>query len=1124
MCTLCGPSLLLNQKNSDMTKEKLQNSYRSLKDGAMSDWHLGDSLNNYIKAGYCIVRIDHDGAVAAGLPLNLCSKEHYIVGHLFVSESGTDDKLQRGRTIGQVLLFNGCNSSTTDIYRRLGNCSDGQCNWGGWTQITDKEYLDELRESILNNGELSSADAGIFLGRLQGTSEFSDAAKDPFKFLGTFLNINDSDFKTALDSLHSTSSGEFEGFWRAKVGSDIVEIQNIAVNYKDDHWLQVLKSMYGYNASTCNFSIMDGVRYRIMYREYKNASWGEWRSITQDNADAITEIKSKALRAKTLELKGDGQKLELTGSTVDGTTSVALSIPAATDVMAGAMSADDKEVLNTLSIGSYDTYNDIELLETPARLNNTETVSSGYSGYKYDLSVAYGKGYKYIYFRGSNFTADNNIVRGLVVAADGSVESFVKTSEPLTNGWQKLPITPNSAYLKATYTKGLPPESYGEVFTPEYINLIKTEGVIDSVNSLKENVDIIKQGAGLISFNMLNLDDLLNGFTLSSGKIVNNENGIFSNKLYLEIGKSYTLKNLPLYMMEGMALVKSVFVARYDAEDNFIERDAVMVSTVSDYNTVVYTPTSDTAYYRVLLQSGFNQEHPFDAGSAMIYEGTDDVETFIPYKPVFVSEYDKIQDEKFSKLNVKKDNVVEQIGNILITGASFAYDGNSWFSKVCKSLGVKGYNKAVSGESIKNTAIKMFNDALYSKAEFEDFDTLLIMHVHNEDVCDETDLQADYTEVSTSMSYSQAYDYVLKRYAAECYAAKDNENSRWYGTENGKPFKVVCMTHWHDARTIFNQSIRKLVNKWGIGLVELDKEIGFCKDVVHPVTLEQQSVMYAHDTETIDGVVYGWHPSREDGAYIQDRIADVVVRTLKGKRQGSGYVISADAIEQGKSLMLRALFIAAGAEYNDTDAVQIRKVKFDTSETVEHLPHCYCLNGLGDISEEEMLKIYNLGHFYGGVYGALSGIAIRTNLGRSGPPNFSVDSPSLAYASKCTTISLCIPTVGYESTFYVKSNNYFSDATNLRAIYGRLLMENSYSNTFNNCVSLERVRIRTSVSVSLGSSPLINKKSLLYVIENATPAAAITITLHPDAYARLADDAEVVAALEAQPLVSLVSA
>ena len=44
------------------------------------------------------------------------------------------------------------------------------------------------------------------------------------------------------------------------------------------------------------------------------------------------------------------------------------------------------------------------------------------------------------------------------------------------------------------------------------------------------------------------------------------------------------------------------------------------------------------------------------------------------------------------------------------------------------------------------------------------------------------------------------------------------------------------------------------------------------------------------------------------------------------------------------------------------------------------------------------------------------------------------------------------------------------------------------------------------------------------MINEANPTSAITITLHSDAYARLADDADIVAALEAQPLVSLVSA
>jgi hypothetical protein len=56
------------------------------------------------------------------------------------------------------------------------------------------------------------------------------------------------------------------------------------------------------------------------------------------------------------------------------------------------------------------------------------------------------------------------------------------------------------------------------------------------------------------------------------------------------------------------------------------------------------------------------------------------------------------------------------------------------------------------------------------------------------------------------------------------------------------------------------------------------------------------------------------------------------------------------------------------------------------------------------------------------------------------------------------------------------------------------------------------------------NSQFLSKDSLLYCIEKSAPTTAITITLHPDAYARLADDADIVAALEAQPLITLVTA
>jgi hypothetical protein len=66
--------------------------------------------------------------------------------------------------------------------------------------------------------------------------------------------------------------------------------------------------------------------------------------------------------------------------------------------------------------------------------------------------------------------------------------------------------------------------------------------------------------------------------------------------------------------------------------------------------------------------------------------------------------------------------------------------------------------------------------------------------------------------------------------------------------------------------------------------------------------------------------------------------------------------------------------------------------------------------------------------------------------------------------------------------------------------------------------------IALAQNCNLGNVPLLSKPSILYTINKATPASAITITLHADAYARLAEDADIVAALEAKPLVTLVSA
>lgn len=81
------------------------------------------------------------------------------------------------------------------------------------------------------------------------------------------------------------------------------------------------------------------------------------------------------------------------------------------------------------------------------------------------------------------------------------------------------------------------------------------------------------------------------------------------------------------------------------------------------------------------------------------------------------------------------------------------------------------------------------------------------------------------------------------------------------------------------------------------------------------------------------------------------------------------------------------------------------------------------------------------------------------------------------------------------------------------------------SNILYKCNALVHCNIKNlRESIELDDSPLFSKESLLYMIENAVPEEAITITLSAYSYGKFNDDPDIVAALSAQPLVSLASA
>ena len=222
---------------------------------------------------------------------------------------------------------------------------------------------------------------------------------------------------------------------------------------------------------------------------------------------------------------------------------------------------------------------------------------------------------------------------------------------------------------------------------------------------------------------------------------------------------------------------------------------------------------------------------------------------------------------------------------------------------------------------------------------------------------------------------------------------------------------------------------------------------------------------------------------------------------------------------------LRPLYIAAGAEYNGSGVDKTKTAPW--GETVIHKAGHYYLNGLGDITEAQMMDIYNVQHnaLYEQAYAGQTDI--RTVFFRAGTSSVGLSNSISAIFLGCNNIE----SIGdRDSHIYINNSSLrylFYNCRKLRSIAIRLYIRNTTIDhrSFQECFMLEYVKIDLlSSSIIFADSPNLSKNSVLYMIQKAAPTTAITVTLHPDAYARLANDAEIVAALEAQPLVSLASA
>lgn len=220
-------------------------------------------------------------------------------------------------------------------------------------------------------------------------------------------------------------------------------------------------------------------------------------------------------------------------------------------------------------------------------------------------------------------------------------------------------------------------------------------------------------------------------------------------------------------------------------------------------------------------------------------------------------------------------------------------------------------------------------------------------------------------------------------------------------------------------------------------------------------------------------------------------------------------------------------YVAAGAEYNDTGADIVKETPWadladdDADKTVVHKAGYWYLNGLGDITTDEMREIYSFightrvpyptGRFY------FTDLPIRTNFYMNLDRMIEVNGEYLLIMSK-------IEVVGLGKIYF---NSYFTQFMNFSGanhVLGEIKTTAKDAASFANLYHLKTIKLKIQNSFSFWLASNLTTKSVLYMINNEFATSPITIKLHKTVYDRCMANAEILAALETHTNVSLASA
>ena len=190
--------------------------YRSVADANSDRWVYVAGLDEMKDVGSYIVQFKH-GAGNHELPLPACDEEHYIVAALIVTESGTEDALQKNRMIGQTLIMPDCDDGRTRIFNRTLRTANRNSTWNGWNNIAQTGMDDEIsstEELVASVTELMAETKNIKTNLASETdrSQEIEAAIAKDAILSGSLNVNPDTVSVTLAyrNIEGTETPEVE--------------------------------------------------------------------------------------------------------------------------------------------------------------------------------------------------------------------------------------------------------------------------------------------------------------------------------------------------------------------------------------------------------------------------------------------------------------------------------------------------------------------------------------------------------------------------------------------------------------------------------------------------------------------------------------------------------------------------------------------------------------------------------------------------------------------------------------------------------------------------------------------------------------------------------------------------